>query len=404
MQLDKTVIREQYLTQIKEMWLQAEEEFPDFLVPVSKADKRKNESFIKKATKEMKKLSKEKAEQFVFRLLNEEQIIGIHDVMDSETLEDFQEELKRLLRRIRSFAPELDMEGIGQAARNYIVYAMFLELNGVPQNCGDAIFGYSMLYPYTDNFIDNPLHTLADKQNYNQIIRDKIKGLPVMTDSEHIQKTCDLLAAIESAYTRQREEPVFGLLLAMLEAQEESIRQQQKADLSFDDILDISLYKGGISVLIDRYLVPKEMTEEDLRFYLGFGFFLQLADDLQDITEDRNKNSRTVLNYEQTNLYVERMVSKMFHFIKALFEDYRTQKEEFKSFILTNCYQLMYLSITGSGEHLRETYLKRIESYVPVSFAFMEELRENQEKGREGAEKVDYRKLLDEMLKEDTHE
>ena len=73
----------------------------------------------------------------------------------------------------------------------------------------------------------------------------------------------------------------------MLEAQEIS---QKQADASLflteRNIMDISIYKGGLSVLIDRFFINLKMTEEEILFYFGFGFLLQLCDDLQDIGED----------------------------------------------------------------------------------------------------------------------
>lgn len=73
----------------------------------------------------------------------------------------------------------------------------------------------------------------------------------------------------------------------MLEAQEDSMRvQENRLIRNMDERLNISIYKGGISVLIDRFFVDKDMTKEDELFYFAFGFLLQLADDLQDISED----------------------------------------------------------------------------------------------------------------------
>jgi len=63
---------------------------------------------------------------------------------------------------------------------------------------------------------------------------------------------------IESEYPRDSNSTIFMLLLMMVEAQEGSMRQQNRVfTLTHEEILDISLYKGGISVLIDRFFVKK---------------------------------------------------------------------------------------------------------------------------------------------------
>lgn len=407
--LEKENIRQVYLQQLKKEWLAEKDSFPDFLIPVAPDKKQENEIYINSTLREMKKQlnkkskEKSKVKEKVMYLLNDalgkETILGIHTVMDSKTLTDFQDEMKTLLRWIRKFAQQLELEGIGQAMRNYVVYAMFNELNGLKQICTPAIFGYSMLYPFTDNFIDNPLQTAADKQEYNQLIRDKIKGLPVSFATEHHQKTCELLSAIESEYPREEDSNIYNLLLCMLEAQEDSIRQQRKSVvLTPEERLDISLYKGGISVLIDRYFVHKELTEADLHFYLGFGFFLQLADDLQDITEDGEKYNQTIMTYEAKRRNVEKTVNRLFHFAHALFHNYETENMKFKLFILKNCYQLIFMSVYGSKEHFSDNYLAALETYFPVSFAFVEELKENQGKKKDLTVKRKYMKLLDEIL------
>lgn len=409
--LTKESIKQVYLQQLKKEWLQASDNFPDFLVRVAPDKKQENERYIKSTVQKIQKQlnkkssqktkSKEKVMSFLNDALSEETILGIHTVMDSRTLTDFQDEMKKLLRWIRKFAPQLELVDIGQAMRNYVVYAMFNELNGLKQACTPAIFGYSMLYPFTDNFIDNPLQTAADKQAYNQLIRDKINGLPVTFATKHHQKTCELLSAVESEYPRGEDSNIYKLLLYMLEAQEDSIRQQRKSvTLTPEERLDISLYKGGISVLIDRYFVHKELTEADLHFYLGFGFFLQLADDLQDITEDSGKLNQTIMTYEANCGYVERTVNRLFYYAHSLFHNYETENMKFKAFILENCCQLIFMSVYGSKEHFSEDYLSALEPYFPVSFAFTEELKENQMKKKDLAAKSKYMKLLDEMLEE----
>ena len=420
MLLDKSVIDDLCTSETRKTWLESEDSFPDFPDIFSKDTQLQNEQYISKISaafqKQMKRypgnsLKREKwklkMDSMMEQVLCEETIIGVHHAMDQERIRAFQDELKDVLRHVREFAPDLSMDGIGQAIRNYIVYAMFNEMHQVKPGFRMAGFGYSMLYPFTDNYIDSPAYSDAKKREYNQLIRDKIEGRAVHPDSEHQQKTCDLLSAIESEYPRDQDSRIFTLLLLMLESQEDSLRQQKKGvPLSSDERLDISIKKGGLSVLIDRFLVKKEITKEDLIFYFEFGFFLQLADDLQDIGEDSRAGHQTILTVDSPHDHStvdlcherEKIVNKMLHFIHHIVKHYQAENDTFKNFILSNCYQLVYSSVIGSREFFSNEYLGNLEKYFPVTAPFLETMKKNQLQKKDIDIEGKYMKIIDEMI------
>lgn len=391
MQKDITEDIEKCLNIVKEEWLNASDLFPDFLPEIPYEIKIQNEQYIKSFSEDFQKqiksfsrlpIRQKKWKQKTLNMLSEvlyhETIINIHQSMKPREIDLFQAELEEFLRHARTFAPELSFEEIGQAIRNYIVYAMFKEIHQVKTGFSNAGFGYSMLYPFTDNYIDNNEYSASDKVEYNQLIRDKIAGKEVHPRTDHQQKTCDLLQAIETEYPRENDSTVFTLLHMMLDAQEESIRQQQKGSLlTTEERLNISLYKGGISVLIDRFLVGKELTEEELIFYLGMGFFLQLADDLQDIKSDSELGYQTLLTVSLSYEEEEKAVNKIIHFILHIMEAYHAENNIFKNFVLSNCCQLIFTSIGGSKEFFSKEYINRIEKYLPVTYAFLEASKKN---------------------------
>jgi len=412
MLLEKNKIKDICLHKIKDAWLAAPDTFPDFLTEISTETKTQNEQYIQTVSEDFQKQLKsfpmnakrrgkwkQKMIGMLDHVLSEETIIGVHYAMDQQSLGTFQNELKDFLIHARKFAPELSIEEIGQAIRNYVVYAMFNEMNQIRPGFNMAGFGYSMLYPFTDNYIDNPQCSDRDKIQYNQIIRDKIAGKEVHPESMHQQKTCELLSAIESEYPRDSDSTIFTLLSLMLEAQEDSLRQQTKgASLSLSERLDISLYKGGISVLIDRFFVKKEITEDDLDFYLGFGFFLQLADDLQDIREDSRAGHQTVLTVDESYGYKEKTVNKMLYYVYQILFDYHAENDVFKNFVLNNCYQLIYSSAVGSREFFSQEYLEKLEKYLPVTYPFLEKMNKNQNENKDFKIQDKYMKIMDEMI------
>lgn len=413
MKLDKETLKDICYNDIRTLWLEAEDTFPDFLIEVSKETKHKNEEYIREISdalqKQFNKIPKlnfgrkrwiKKNENLIHTFLQEETVLGVHRTISEHSLHAYQEELKTFLRRARSFAPELSLEGIGQAIRNYIVYIMFVELYQKESDFHTACFGYSMLYPYTDNYIDSSHISEKEKQQYNQMIKDKLEGKKVNPVTIHHQKTCELLQMIEDRYPREEKPSIFLLLLMMLEAQEYSLSQQKlQTQLTVEERLKISLYKGGTSVFIDRYFVDREITKDDLIFYLSFGFFLQLADDLQDIKSDSTYGNQTLFTVDFHYDQEEKLVNKLFHFLHRIINNYPMDHNNYKEFMLTNCCQLIFSSIAGSKEFFSKEYLNQLERYLPVTYPFMENMQINRFEHIDLLTEDKYMQVLDIMIR-----
>lgn len=370
MKFDTNEIRSVGIPEIREKWLESPDTFPDFLNEFPEKLRHENEKYFKSTINKIRKIVskfpsdsdnmtksilnkravwRKKMTARIQDVLNHEKALGIHRVMSRDRILSFYEELESFLALERSFAPELKMDGIGQAVRNYIVYAMFVELAGGTPGLNPAAFGYSMLYPFTDNYIDSTEITDIDKHDYNIMIREMIAGNKVNPLPGHQDKTCELLRMIADKYPRNEDESIYTLLQMMQEAQEQSLRQQDRAEhLPETERLDISLFKGGLSVLIDRCFVDRELTSEDMLFYFGFGFFLQLADDLQDISEDIRNGHQTLMTLDVSFQESEKNVNKLFWFVRRIAGEYKAEKEEFKQFVLENCYMLLCTSVLGS--------------------------------------------------------
>ncbi len=415
MVFDKEVVLDKISARIKREWKNAETSMPHFLSVYENSEKTESENRIQDnvgAFKEQlnkyphpialpgkKKKWKQDTEKLFEKVLYKEPILNMEAAMSEKTLNAFKKELKSFIRRVRKFDPDLSIESMGQAARNYMVYAIFLELNGLDQCCSSSIFGYSMLYPYTDNYIDHPDRTREEKEHFNKLIEDKIKGVPYEALVSHEEKTAELLSAIEEDYDRQDD--IFPGLLHMLEAQRNSLQQEDRqVTLTEEDILDISIYKGGLSVLIDRYFINKPLSENDLYFYYGFGFLLQLCDDLQDITEDKTNGSRTVFSISDCKLETEEKINKLLHYTKNLFQSCESKSENFSNFLLTNCYFLILFSALGSGEHVSKEWFPWMEERLPVSAAFFKIFRSGFSSETLDENKPKYMMMLDTFISE----
>jgi hypothetical protein len=412
MPLEISLIKESCVRETRREWLAVPDTFPDFLTEIPGEVKTQNEKYIQAVSDAFQSQVKclpirawgrKKWKQNMFHMLkqvlSEETVIGLHESMNQKSAEACVDELRDFLRHVRAFAPELSIDGIGQAIRNYIVYAMFNEMNNTGSGFRMAAFGYSMLYPFTDNFIDSMDHSDHEKMIYNQIIRDKIEGKTVHPGTTYQRKTCRLLEAIESEYDRKSDPTIFILLRMMLEAQEDSIRQQKKGNaLTGEQRLDISLRKGGISVLIDRFFVRKNMSRSDVLFYYGFGFFLQLSDDLQDIKSDSSCGYQTLLTENLRCGNQEKIVNRMLHFVHRIICEYPADNEPFKLFVLSNCIRLTISSVFGSRAYFSKEYLDRLEKFFPVSFSFLGGINRVDLDGLDKKSKDRYMKMLDAMI------
>lgn len=240
------IFNKKYLCQLSAMlktaWREAPETEPDFLEDYPAAVQKENEERISRMLEKGKerlgmfpesffafrkrKKWKKSMEELLEKILQQELLPDTGGDMEGEDLREFQACMKEFLRKVRKFDKDMALEDMGQAVRNYMVYAIFLALNGQELKYRPAAFGYSMLYPYTDNYIDSPDRSEREKEHYNRLIEGKLRGRKVRPLSRHERKTVKLLEQVEMDYGRPHE--VYDGLLLMLEAQENSMRQENQ--------------------------------------------------------------------------------------------------------------------------------------------------------------------------------
>ncbi|MFO7734211.1 MAG: hypothetical protein R6X21_11270, partial [Candidatus Aminicenantes bacterium] len=77
--------------------------------------------------------------------------------------ERFVDSTRRFLAAAREFDPGLGLESVYQALRNvWIMNTLQLEM-GLEVEHTDAVFGYSMVYPYLDNLLDDNATPVREK-------------------------------------------------------------------------------------------------------------------------------------------------------------------------------------------------------------------------------------------------
>lgn len=280
-------------------------------------------------------------------------------VLSEEDGKEFCRITKQFIDEARAFDDQLDDAAIFQALRNvWIILMLGLLMRGTFYY-HDAVFSYSMLYPYTDNFLDDPTVSDEEKREFNKRLRRRLKGHAYEQPKEQEEKIDCLIGKIESVFHREEYPLVYESLLCIQKGQEDSLKQGAWRE----DLLYISVQKGGSSVLADGYLLDGKLHEEEQRFCMEYGFSLQLADDLQDMKEDREHDHYTLFRYEPC----EHLVKRLLVFMQDMMKRQRicTQKE-ICGIVEKGCLFLVLGAVILHQEEFTEGFLDEVYAAFPL--------------------------------------
>lgn len=203
----------------------------------------------------------------------------------------------KLARWARRFDESLSMADIIQANRNAWTACGLQPLLGEGIELTPSILGYSLLYPYTDNFLDCTDVSSGEKRRFGERFRRRLDGEGLAAECSREATLWALVELVEGQYSREGYAQVFDCLLAIHRAQEGSVAQVGlDADVADSEVLRISCAKGGSSVLADACLARGELNRGESRFGFEWGVLLQLGDDLQDVREDLQRGSITLFS------------------------------------------------------------------------------------------------------------
>lgn len=372
--------------EIRAVWEEQQQGFPVFLVEnpdifeqVNIRQKKENEALVQEFSGRIQKKIQQKPknadelkqwEQDFMEFFEREKIISLSKWISPKLLDSMREETEHFIDKVRHFDETLNQAQIWQTLRNYFIYAMIVEMQGEAQNAKNPILAYSLLYPYTDNYIDDKRISTQEKEHYNRMIASKLMGEETIPQNLLEERTCCLLDMILKEYKGEKQKRVAETLLHLLMAQHRSICQQ-KTNVPEEQILEISIWKGSTSVLADYLFAASEWMEYEERFYLEFGFLLQLVDDLQDILEDRGLGSHTLMTQAAEQQRLEQCVNRLLWFSWNVIREFTPKNPEIKSFVLKNCVEISLLAVAMNQQFFSTEYLKALEPYLPFSLEFL---------------------------------
>jgi hypothetical protein len=293
--------------------------------------------------------------------------------------------LGRLARR---FDPAVGAAEIFQACRNAWAACGLQALFGLPMNVTPAIFAYSMLYPYSDNYLDDAAVPRQRKLSFSAQFRRRLAGENVPASNGREETIWKLVSLIESGYARAEFPEVYASLLAIHRSQEESIRLLQRdRDDHVGNVLPVVFTKGGASVLADAYLAAGRLTEVEASFAFDWGVLLQLGDDLQDVREDAAAGLRTVFSTGAVTGKLDALTNRTFHFalqVMTRMEALTGAPEALKDLLRRSSISLVVRAAGALREHYSEAWINEVETYSPFRFAFLSSRKEKlaRHKGR----------------------
>jgi len=306
----------------------------------------------------------------------------------------FLDSTRRFIRAARDFDPELRVDAVYQALRNVWIMNTLQLFLGREVGVTKAIIGYSLVYPYLDNFLDDEEVSEAVKLALVLKLKRWLEGEDERPATVLEERLHALIGMIEGEFSRENLPGVYQSLLAIHNAQIKSLLQQRRRQpLDPVRILDISLEKGGTSVLADGYLAAGKLEPAEEAFCFGLGTFLQLADDLQDIAEDLRREHITLFSQAAGKKSLDPLLYKLLRFmsltVERTLDENRPRQRALKDVIIPGCALLYAEAAAKQSGYFSKGCLRSLAETFPVRFSYLKKLRRTlQDNFLVGGEKI----------------
>ncbi len=385
---------EQFKNKYLSLWWETRTDFPKFQKKVSLENKFNNERYLKKFKQELKKElhkiprdrnEKNKFSGRIFALIRdlEQKIVGYENsYIDFFLKKGYQNVTEMFIYEVARFDSQMKVYDIFQAIRNVWIMNSLQIIFNLKVKLTSSIFSYSMLYPYSDNYLDNPNISANNKIDFNRKFRKWLEGVEDEASNHNEKCILQLVNKIENEFSRITYPEVFESLLSIHTAQEKSLFQQKEKSLPYErDIIGITFEKGGTSVLADGYLVKGRLSQKEAEFLFGYGVFLQMIDDLQDVKEDYKNSHMTIFSQTVYKWPLNKLVNKLLWFLEEILnqlDNFLTHDLiKFKTVIHECCIIMIFEAIAKNKSLFSKQYIKDIEEYSLLKFSYFRKLKKD---------------------------
>lgn len=374
-----------YINHFIEIWDKSSNELPAFQKKFSKEEKLEREGNYEKFEKKIKEFQAlENVRHFrnnpgqsffpMFKGFLKTVFDFEKEQLDVILSDDFKNVSKDFFNKARVFGPELKPENIYQGLRNVWIMNGIQLMMEVPVKITPSVFAYSMIYPYSDNLLDDPTITNGEKQQFSERFNLRLHGGVVPAKNFTEEQLFKLVALFEDEFPRNKFTEVYESLYAIQQGQTNSLELTKQNGISAAEIKNICFEKGGASVLADGYLIAGKMTKEQEQALFGYGVYLQLLDDIQDVNEDTSAHTRTIFSCVE-NQNLGDFVNKTIHFGRVALEEMKCfsgVKNEIFLDLMNHSIETMIIESVGLNTvWYTEGYLAELERYSPLHFEFV---------------------------------
>ncbi len=297
----------------------------------------------------------------------------------------FAESIQEFVRQARLFDPHISAADIYQAGRNAWTMTFLQYLMGLPVKMTPSIVAFSLLYPYSDNYLDDPAIPAKNKAEFSRRFKQRLEGMTVSSTNEGERKIFALVQMIEGQFDRQLFPNVYASLMAIYQAQVKSMRLQSPCSSPYEmDVLGLVFEKGGTSVLADGYLVAGDLDLNQRMFCFYYGAFTQLMDDLEDVEKDRQDGIMTIFSQTARSWPLDAVTSQLIVFGKGLLDKlalFSVPGLETLEEIMRKCITPLLIDSAGQIGHLySREYLKELERHSTYRFSQLKKVRKQLER------------------------
>ena len=390
---------EGYIEQFTSLWEQANIDFPFAGKGVSPFEKSNNEKSMIAFSASLKKeinikgIDKEAKNRLVQQVNSNTGVFFKNALKYSDneiaiiSKTGFLEGTKKFMTMARRFDPRVKIEDVFQASRNLWIVNSLQIMLGEKVEVTPSVFAYSMLYPYSDNYLDDPAVSKSEKIAFSNRFRLKLQGRIVCPINEREKTIFDLVEMIESDWDRSSYPGVYESLLAIHDAQTRSIiLMNDKEGLTERELLSICIEKGGTSVLADGYLINGKLTPEQEYFCFGFGTFLQFVDDIQDLHEDSTTGLETNFTRSANSGTLEKDVNRTISFAHHVLQDvycFPADNLNHMQGLMIKSIHFLIIEAVGLNDKLfSDEYVQQFEKQAVFSYDFIKQRRNRMESNR----------------------
>jgi len=377
-----------YTEQYAHIWDKCPLRFPDFPKFYSSSAKLIREKSLDNFLNNIKSFRKQRikakglteAEYQMFFAKTREYLKEGMDFTEDQLRIMFSDELigitREFVQKAREFDSTLSFSDIFQACRNAWIMNGLQLVMGLPMKLTPSIFAYSLLYPYSDNLIDDPLTSNIEKMVFSDRFRLRLSGKHPVPENKTETAIFKLVEIIENEYPRNEFPEIYESLLDIHEAQTQSVKLFETNNLITEiDRLKICMSKGGASVLADGYLIAGKLTEQQRFFLFGFGSYLQLLDDIQDIEDDHRDGLMTYFSVSAYQSPLDEKLNRTYWFGEEVMKrlDYFEGQnlDLFKSLVRRSMDLFIAEAIAQTPDAYSTKYLAHFESSSPFHFSYI---------------------------------